>query len=335
MTNNDLPKLKRDIPRPMAWLFTAMMYGFMRPLNWMMTRRGGKPMVLRPNKRYQDMLEKFRHAFDDYTPTEHDVFVNTYAKSGTNWMMQIAYQVAFRGEGEFANIYDVVPWPEMAIQMGTRYFPPLDDLRVQQASPTGLRIIKTHLQAQYLPFNPASRYITVIRDPKDAFVSSYHFQAGIYGPVMPSVADWLDNFLTDDFLVGFGSSWAQHTASNWALRENPNVLVVSFSEMKRDLPGVIQKVADLLGVTLTPAQLDTIAHKSSFDYMKALDDRFFPVDTGSLPWAKVSMVRSGKEGASGELLTPEQQRRIDTHFIAELKALGSDFPYEEFCRVSY
>jgi len=34
------------------------------------------------------------------------------------------------------------------------------------------------------------------------------------------------------------------------------------------------------------------------------------------------------------LLTPEQQRKVDAHFVAELKQLGSDFPYHEFCDVT-
>ena len=46
------------------------------------------------------------------------------------------------------------------------------------------------------------------------------------------------------------------------------------------------------------------------------------------------MMRKGGEGSASELITPAQARRIDEYFIAELKRLGSDFPYEEFCRVS-
>ena len=40
------------------------------------------------------------------------------------------------------------------------------------------------------------------------------------------------------------------------------------------------------------------------------------------------MMRRGQSGASSELLTPEQQRRIDDHCRAELKRLGCDFPYD-------
>jgi hypothetical protein len=40
------------------------------------------------------------------------------------------------------------------------------------------------------------------------------------------------------------------------------------------------------------------------------------------------MIRRGETGASRELLTPEEQARIDTYCRAELARLGCDFDYE-------
>jgi hypothetical protein len=42
------------------------------------------------------------------------------------------------------------------------------------------------------------------------------------------------------------------------------------------------------------------------------------------------MMRKGTQGGSSELLSREQQQEMDRYFMAELKRLGSDFPYEEF-----
>jgi hypothetical protein len=73
--------------------------------------------------------------------------------------------------------------------------------------------------------------------------------------------------------------------------------------------------------------------RSSFAYMKTIDDKF---STGKFLALSepAPMMRKGSEGGSSEMLTPAQARRIDEYFMAELKRLGSDFPYEEFCRVS-
>jgi hypothetical protein len=45
----------------------------------------------------------------------------------------------------------------------------------------------------------------------------------------------------------------------------------------------------------------------------------------------MTMIRKGAQGGSSELLSLEQQREMDRHFLAELKSLKSGFPYEEFC----
>jgi hypothetical protein len=54
-----------------------------------------------------------------------------------------------------------------------------------------------------------------------------------------------------------------------------------------------------------------------------------------IPWRpEGAMMRKGLQGGSGEILSLEQQRHMDAHFMTELRALGSDFPYEEFCDVT-
>jgi hypothetical protein len=64
--------------------------------------------------------------------------------------------------------------------------------------------------------------------------------------------------------------------------------------------------------------------------MKSIGRKF---DTVSLspPWVRSEgvMVRRGQRGASGELLSAEQQRRIDDYWRAELERLGCDFPYDQ------
>jgi hypothetical protein len=78
----------------------------------------------------------------DYRPRSSDVMVCTFPKEGTNWTMQIAHQFATRGAGEFDYIHDVIPWPDFSSQ---EFIAPLTDDSIRGASPTGLRIIKTHL----------------------------------------------------------------------------------------------------------------------------------------------------------------------------------------------
>jgi hypothetical protein len=198
----------------------------------------------------------------------------------------------------------------------------------QKDSPTGLRVIKTHLERAFVPFNDQARYITVLRDPKDIFISNYHFLKGVmWGPMMPSMDTWLSHYLSPEFMLG---SWARHTAGYWRERGRRNLLILTFKEMKADLRATIERIAAFMRVKLSESEFEAVFAKSSFSYMRSIDDKFHPglVTPWSDPGGK--MMRSGKSGESRELLTPVQRRQIDDFAVRELARLGSDFPFEAF-----
>ncbi len=264
-------------------------------------------------------------AFGDYQPTEHDVFVATFVKSGTNWMMQIAQQIAHYGAAEFEHIHDVVPWPDAPMVPLISLLDP----RPHMQSPTGLRIIKTHIKAHYVPYDEKAKYITVIRDPKEVFVSSYHFFGGILKVLEHvTISDWFDLLLSNQ--ASLGGAWVAHTASFWAWRARPNVLVMTYNEMKKDPRRAIERVVDLMGVSLTELQFEEVVKRSSFAYMKQHERQFAPLQfVFAKPVKQVKMMRSGQSGTSGELISAAQQAAIDDFCRDSLRKLGSDFPYNE------
>jgi len=263
--------------------------------------------------------------FGNYQPAEHDVFVATFVKSGTNWMLQIAQQTAYLGAAEFEHIHDVVPWPDAPMIN----LIPISDSGPRRKSPTGLRVIKTHNIAECVPYNEKAKYITVIRDPKEAFVSSYYFLGGILGILdHVTVLEWFDLFMTDQ--PDLGRLWAVHTAGYWDWRERPNVLVMTFNEMKKNPHRAIERVADLMRVSLDKTQFEEIVKRSSFEYMKQHEPQFAPYQMiFKKPARGVAMIRSGQSGKSAELITKDQQVAIDDFCRTSLLEIGSDFPYDE------
>jgi hypothetical protein len=249
-----------------------------------------------------------RAAFAGYTPTERDVVVATYVKSGTNWAMQICQQLAHRGAAEFDHIHDLVPWPDNMDGRPIGLYDPASWCD----SPTGLRVIKTHLGEAYVPRSNAARYVVVLRDPKEVLVSSYHFLAPLLGVADTlDPADWLDLFLTSR-----------------GLRDTPEVLVLFFADMTRDLPGATDRIAAHLAVTLSSDERDAVIERSGLAWMKANNDKFAPVP---FPFVRAThvpdMVRRGVSGGSDELYTPEQLARVDALALASLARRGSAFPY--------
>lgn len=274
-------------------------------------------------------MARMTEQFEGYDPCAHDVLVCSYFKSGTNWTMQIVTQIAHRGHAEFDHIHDIVPWLELPAR--TRFSVPVTDESAWRDSPTGLRAVKTHLPFGKLSYARSARYVWVVRDPKDVFVSSYRFlKSTVLGPMMPSVRKWLDLFLSPDAYIG---SWAEHVDGGWRRRHEDNVLFLTFEQMKADLHGTVERIAAFMGVELTADELENVVHRSTYAYMKAHSSQF---DTRGLspPWAtpRGAMVRRGEHGSADELLSIDDQRRIDDHWRAELAKLGSDFPYEAMFR---
>ena len=297
-------------------------------------RRGRALGMFRAMAQRQEKRTREKNPFRGYTPGPQDVFVMTYAKSGTNWMMQIAHQLIYHGKGEYDHLHEVVPWPDTVIMPGfmKKYAIPLAEATHWKQSPEQKRVIKTHFNWDLLPHSNDARYIAVIRDPKDVFVSNYLFvRDGVYGRGMPSVDTWFDLYMSASFPLG--GSWAVNTAGYWAERHRPNVLVLSFKSMKCDLRGAVVKVADFLNIRASDELVNEVCRLSSFDYMKQNDHKYAIGQV--VPWRKPgSMIRTGRQGGSSELLSLERQRQVDRHFIAELQQLGSDFPYAEFCDVA-
>jgi len=318
--SNFVPPPRRTFP---SWLRIASLlplYGIALPIVKGLELVGLWPKLLgrRP--------VAYDKAFGDYRPTKHDVFVCSYFKAGTTWTLQIATQIAFRGKAEFDNLHHVVPWPDVPMPAITHHMIPLADPSPAALSPTGLRVIKTHLPRAQIPFVPEARYIAVTRDPKDCCVSGYHFLKSLaLGPLMPSVAHWVDFGLSPNF----PDPWAPHVAGYWAVRRQPNVLFLTYEELKKDHAGAVRKIAAFMHVDLTVDELASVVQQSSFAAMKAAGAKFEPGRVA--PWsADRAMMRRGNSGGSSELLTPEQQQRIDDHCRRELVRLGCDFPYDAF-----
>jgi len=295
-----------------------------RPALWALQQTPWARPIYHALGRRMELTRTRGGSFDGYRPDAHDVFVCSFGKSGTNWTLQIAHQIAHLGNGEFGHIHDVVPWPD---ELARGYAVALDDPAPRGNSPTGLRIIKTHLPMRCIPYSPDARYVCVVRDPKDVAVSGYHFfRAVLLGPLMPPVHLWVDHFLTGESALG---CWARHLHGFWEARHHPNVLFIRYEEMQRDHSDAVDRIATLMGVTLTPQQRESVLEKSTFEHMRRIDHKFYPGLVSPLGSARGKMMREGRSKASGSLLSETQQRQIDAACKEALQRLGSDFPYDE------
>ncbi len=107
-----------------------------------------------------------------------------------------------------------------------------------------------------------------MRNLKDNLVSYYHFY-GLIPVYRQAVAEGFHQFFAmyekDELVHG---DWFDFNMSWWEHRDDPNVLIVTYEEMKKDIRGVIDRVCKLINKSLKPEVIDAIVDHTSFAKMK-------------------------------------------------------------------
>lgn len=247
-----------------------------------------------------------------FKPLPTDVFISPFAKCGTTWMQQIVHGLRTGGSMEFDEITEVVPWVEMAHDAGF-------DLENQVADP---RAFKSHCSYDEIP--KGGKYITVFRDPADACLSLYRFFEGWY---FEKGSIGLDEFVTDYYLRrDNANSYWHHAASWWRVRDRADVLLFAYEDLKDDLSGAVERVADFIGIPLTRELKAVVVEQSGFDFMKRhasqFDDhlirKYSDAASGLPPGGESNKVATGTAGAAKPALSGAAHAALATKWADTL-----------------
>ena len=275
--------------------------------------------------------EFHNHHFDstiwnDFRFRPDDIVIATYAKSGTTWMQQIVGQMLFGPDPELP-VAQMSPWLDLRV-------PPKAVKLSEAEAQTHRRFLKTHLPVDALVFSPQARYVYVGGDGRDVVWIMYNHHAGAnaagyaalndtpgrVGPPIglpaPDVRRYFHEWMARDGHP-FWPFW-ENVRSWWEIRHLPNVLMVHFADLKRDMPAQMRRIARFLAIEVDAADWPAIEEYCSFDWMKANAVHSTPLGGAFWDGGADTFIHKGVNGRWTEVLSAAESADYERRAEREL-----------------
>ncbi|OMO68712.1 hypothetical protein COLO4_29468 [Corchorus olitorius] len=266
------------------------------------------------------------HHFFKAEPT--DIFICSVPKSGTTWLKALTFAIVSRTHFNTNSSpllqkvpHDCVPFlPDFATNFDIRE--------------PGLPLISTHVPYTCLPksaleLDSNCKIVYICREPKDAFISLYHFIAKRRDKEL-SLDKALDQFCQGNSL--YGPYW-DHVLGFWkASQDKPGkVFFLKYEEMMKDTAFYVKKLAEFMDCPFSPEEekqgrVQEIMELCSFESLKTLEVNKSGIWQPSL--ARVennTFFRKGKIGDWKNWLTPDMAERLDKIMDEKLSGSGLTF----------
>nr|XP_033818284.1 sulfotransferase 2B1-like [Geotrypetes seraphini] len=275
---------------------------------------------LMPSKYYDK--DKLEYICNEFQVRDHDAFSITYPKSGTTWMQEILTLIQSDGDTTISHTvpnWERVPWLEP-----TLFSTNLESL----PSP---RFMSSHLPVHLFPksfFTSKAKVIYTVRNPRDVLVSLHYFSktAGFLDE-LDNIEELLPKFLKGEVL---GGSWFDHVRGWLGVKDQVNLLIVTYEELLQDLRGSVVRICNFLGKELNEAAIDSVVENVSFKNMK--DNKMsnystFPKDI--LDIQKSPFIRKGISGEWKNHFTPAMSESFDAAYKEAMNDINFKFIWDQ------
>lgn len=290
----------------------------------------------------QGIYQDYAQDIYDFAFRSTDVVVASYPKTGTTWTQELVWLLIHNFDYEGAKtrldtrfpfleadcVIDrrVFEFPDVAARLEEGAAPPgpWESLGATHSQPDP-RAIKTHMPFSLLPPDllDTCKVIYVTRDPRDVVPSFHHHHKII---ASHGFSGTLEEFLQDflDEKVIYSPFWS-HVKEAWALKQHPNLLIVTYEQLKADLTKAIRDIAKFLGIPVTEEQLACLVAHLHIDAMmanSAVNDVGDPI---VFPDPKEGgFVRKGASGGRRAQFTDEMKAAMQNWITAKAGGLDKE-----------
>lgn len=194
------------------------------------------------------------------------------------------------------------------------------------------RVIKTFYPVYFLPksvWPNQNKLIYVVRNPKDAAVSEYHF-LGAFNLNL-SIDDIVHGVTSDVWMM---TPRSDHILNFWRIKHWPNVLFVAYEDLVIEPLATIKQMSEFLECNYTDGQLSELTQFISFNNMKNIAtvnrERWLKQVENDLgkerPDPTFRFMRKGKVGSYRDELNESQSKKLDD-WIKQMES-ESDFRFK-------
>ncbi|XP_004962267.1 cytosolic sulfotransferase 18 [Setaria italica] len=280
------------------------------------------------------LLESIELVQEQFVPRADDIILATFPKCGTTWLKALTFAITNRSRHALAHDHplltrhpqDAVPF----LELPDRQIHPVADL---EAIPSP-RLLATHIPFSLLPASvtaAGSRVVYMCREPKDVFVSKWHFENRVSEKLFVDLG--LAFHLFCEGVSVLGPVW-NHYLEYWnESKARPDkVLFLKYEEMMADPVKEVKRLAEFIGAPFTDAEersgvVDEVVRLCSFEHLTSLEVNSTGVADriGGFPMENSTYFRRGKVGDWPNHLSAEMAQQLDSVVQEKLKGTGLTF----------
>lgn len=283
---------------------------------------------------YKNSLEDSAR-WDGFRFRSGDIVISAPSKTGTTWTQMVCALLVFQTADLPAPLTTLSPWMDMCVRPVGQVFEHLE-------AQTHRRFVKTHTPLDGVPADSRATYLAVARHPLDVAVSLRHQGNNLDREVIrrllnesapsetgssslaasderSSLLRWMTN---DESPLGNldslrGLLW--QTSAAWSRRDQPNVVLVHYSDLSTDLEAEMRRIADRLEIVVPDQTWPELVEAATFALMKKRSADLVPDERLGIMKSTDAFFRSGSGGEWRQWLTDEDLARYDER-VAELAA---------------
>ena len=257
--------------------------------------------------------------WDDFDWRTGDIVISAPAKCGTTWTQMICALLVFQTADLPAPLTELSPWLDMLVR-------PISEVRAQLAAQQHRRFIKTHTALDGIPVDDRVTYIAVGRDPRDVALSLHHHRTNLAhdavlralnaadpepvtdrSPVPTDIRETFLKWMNDDTSPLDDPytlrALVAHQSQAWSRRDDPNLLLLHYDDLSRDLDAQMRHIAERLDIHVPEKSWPPLVAAASFERMRNQSAKLVPDESLGLIADPDKFFRAGSSGGWRNHLT--------------------------------